>query len=384
MLSVQYGARAQDKAGEGSSQHDFEAYRAQQRAELATFRTQSQSEFETWQANDEKQFKAFRKEVMRQWGDYVGSTPATWVEYGKAEKTRSIVDFKKGIVTVQVLVRKGAAMLPVAKKQLEAAVEKIVASRGTASPAPASADASVEPVLPQPVLTNQVVDASGVTVTANNATSFAQQVVGETEPEKAAAGDGTEEKYTLSFPLVPDHLARRMAPFVPLVKKYCATYDLKTSQVLAMIHTESYFNPMAASSSNAIGLMQLVPQKGAAEAYQFVTNDASFSVVPRESLFDPETNIRLGCAYLYLLKTRDFGDVTNKDCGMYCSIAGYNGGPACVAYAFTGDSKLPRAIRSINSMNDADKVYLFLVRNLPSAETRQYLENVVQRTRLYE
>jgi membrane-bound lytic murein transglycosylase C len=361
----------------------LQAYRQRQHAELSRFRDLSKSEYESWRAEDERRFRDFSRDVARQWGEYVGSTSRTWVEYGENAKSRSMVDFKKGVVTVQVLADKARAGLPEVKKDLERAVTRVVASRGSSGTTPEAANSPAALVLAQPVLTNQVIDENGAAVSPQNAGSFAKRIVDENPPMAARAGDSTVS-YTVSFPLAPDHLVRRMTPFVPVVKKYCATYDLNPAQVLAIIHTESYFNPMARSPAHAIGLMQLVPEKGAAEAYQFVAGGPGAPVLTQESLFDPDINIRLGCAYLYLLKTRDFGDVTNKDCGMYCSIAGYNGGPASVAYAFTGDYKMQRAIRSINSMNDADKVYLFLVRNLPSVETRNYLENVVQRTRLYE
>jgi membrane-bound lytic murein transglycosylase C len=376
----------QDSTVGTAARSDYQAYRTQQRAEYTRFRALSQSEFNAWQADDEKKFKAFKKQITREWGDYVESTDKAWVEYGDSTTSRSVVDFKKGVVTIEVLVGKARAALPVVKDKLEKAVEQAITSRGTTSPETLSPGGPKESVLAEPVLTNQVADRTGAIVSPQSAATFARQITDSVVPQESAAGDPRFEKYILSFPLVPDHLARRMAPFVTFVKKYCLQYDLNFAQVLAMIHTESYFNPMAHSASNAIGLMQLVPEKGAREAYQFVSSsaDAAAVTVAQESLFDPETNVHLGCAYLYLLKTRDFGDVTNKDCSMYCSIASYNGGPACVAYAFTGYNRMQPAIRTINSMNDGERVYLFLVRNLPSAETRQYLENVVQRIRLYE
>ena len=109
------------------------------------------------------------------------------------------------------------------------------------------------------------------------------------------------------------------------------------------------------------------------------------TAIPRaEYLYDPKTNIELGCAYLYILKNRIFGDVVNTDCRMYCSIAGYNTGSGNVAYAFVGERKLAPAIQAINSINDADRVYYELVHKLPFVETRYYLENVMERVHLYQ
>lgn len=364
-----------------ASKEEYLAYLSEQKAELAQFQSLSQSEFEAWRNNNENRFEAFKKKITRQWGNYRGSSNKTWVEYGDNARSRSVVDFKNGIVTVEVLEPKTETRVDVVKKNLRDAVERVVTSPGDALNGQA---AKTNKIPRQAILTNQLSDSSGKTVSPQNAASFAHQVVQDLPLKKADVPDSATVSYSLTFPLVPDHLVRRMTPFIPVVKKYCLVYDLDVAQVLAIIHTESYFNPAAYSTSHAIGLMQLVPEKGARDAFQFVYNSTEGHIPTVESLFDPETNIHLGCAYLYLLKTHDFGEVTNKDCGMYCSIASYNGGPACVASAFTGSNFLPSAIRVINSINDPSKVYLFLIGNLPAVETRRYLEDVVQRTRLYE
>lgn len=59
-------------------------------------------------------------------------------------------------------------------------------------------------------------------------------------------------------------------------------------EVMALIETESSFNPRAVSFAGAYGLMQLLPSTAADMGYSG----------PAEGLFDPETNIRLGMRYL--------------------------------------------------------------------------------------
>jgi membrane-bound lytic murein transglycosylase C len=364
-----------------ASKENYPAYLSEQKAELAQFQSLSQSEFDAWRNNNENQFNAFKKKIARQWGNYRGSSNKTWVEYADNARSRSVVDFKNGIVTVEVLEPKTEVRVAVVKKSLRDAVERVITSPGDLLDGLSQKSGTESP---SAVLTNQVSDSSGIPVSQRNVASFANHIVEAHPLKKADMADSGVVSYSLSFPLVPDHLVRRMTPFIPVVRKYCLVYDLDAAQVLAIIHTESYFNPVAYSTSHAVGLMQLVPEKGARDALKFISNSTEVNIPTLESLFDPEINIHLGCAYLYLLKTRDFGEVTNKDCGMYCSIASYNGGPACIANAFTGGNFLPPAIRAINSLNNPSRVYQFLIGNLPALETRRYLEEVVQRTRLYE
>lgn len=86
-------------------------------------------------------------------------------------------------------------------------------------------------------------------------------------------------------------------------------YDLPEPLLLAVMHTESYFNPTAVSSAGASGLMQLMPKT--AEAMH-VTD-----------IFDVRQNIDGGARYLRVLANRFDGDMVKM-------LAAYNAGPEAV------------------------------------------------------
>ncbi|MCG6861931.1 MAG: transglycosylase SLT domain-containing protein [Chromatiaceae bacterium] len=95
------------------------------------------------------------------------------------------------------------------------------------------------------------------------------------------------------------HMVRSMAP----------NYGLDANLVLAVIETESGFNPKALSPKNAQGLMQLIPATA-----------ARFGV---ENAWDPEQNLHGGMAYLRWLLDHFDGDVK-------LALAGYNAGEKAV------------------------------------------------------
>ncbi|WP_235893619.1 lytic transglycosylase domain-containing protein [Cognatilysobacter lacus] len=116
--------------------------------------------------------------------------------------------------------------------------------------------------------------------------------------------------YTLRFPIRHEATIRREAQ----------RNGLDPAWVAAEIRAESVFNPNARSGANAIGLMQLVPATGASMAAKVG--------VPwngEQSLYDPDTSIILGTAYLRQLLD-GYGD--GKP---YFTLAGYNAGPAPLA-----------------------------------------------------
>jgi soluble lytic murein transglycosylase-like protein len=91
-------------------------------------------------------------------------------------------------------------------------------------------------------------------------------------------------------------------------------HDLSVDLVLAVMHVESRFNAFAVSPVGAMGLMQLLPGTGREMAEQ---RDISWRGA--QTLFDPETNVRLGITYLKWLEKRyDRIDV---------ALAAYNWGP---------------------------------------------------------
>lgn len=85
--------------------------------------------------------------------------------------------------------------------------------------------------------------------------------------------------------------------------------------VQALMREESYFNETAVSSSNAMGLMQLLPSTAAEVAHWVGLSDFK----PLD-LFRPEVNIRLGSRYLGHLHQLFGGDSMR-------SVGAYNGGP---------------------------------------------------------
>ena len=99
------------------------------------------------------------------------------------------------------------------------------------------------------------------------------------------------------------------APIVNFVKLVAPDYKLSPQLVLAIISTESNFNPNAVSPKNAQGLMQLIPDTA-----------ARFKV---RNIMDPAQNIRGGMAYLRWLMAYFQGNVV-------LVAAAYNAGEGAV------------------------------------------------------
>ena len=110
-------------------------------------------------------------------------------------------------------------------------------------------------------------------------------------------------------PPEPPLPAHAPAPIVNFVKLVAPDFQLAPQLVLAIINTESNFNPNAVSPKNAQGLMQLIPDTA-----------ARFKV---RNIMDPAQNIRGGMAYLRWLMAYFEGNLA-------LVAAAYNAGEGAV------------------------------------------------------
>jgi soluble lytic murein transglycosylase-like protein len=106
-----------------------------------------------------------------------------------------------------------------------------------------------------------------------------------------------------------------------LILRYAGRYRLDPRLVKAVMAAESEFFHNAVSPAGAVGLMQLMPRT------------AREMGVPRHLLFDPESNIRAGTAYLAHLFSRILRSETRSDAvrapmwAVQRVLAAYNAGP---------------------------------------------------------
>ncbi|MEG2139327.1 MAG: transglycosylase SLT domain-containing protein [Bilophila sp.] len=166
-------------------------------------------------------------------------------------------------------------------------------------------------------------------------------------------------------------LRRRAERYRPAVEKYAARYHLAPELVYALIYTESSFDPDLVSHRSAHGLMQVVPETAGGEVHKWFGRSG---VPDAEALLHPETNIKYGTAYLYLLQTRHLNDIDDPKSREYCAIAAYNIGAGGMLKTFGGTHEA--AFEVINALSP-DEVRERLLKKLPSRETRGFLNKVL-------
>lgn len=150
--------------------------------------------------------------------------------------------------------------------------------------------------------------------------------------------------YKLAYPL----------HYQEMINEYSKLFKLDSYLVTAIIREESYFNKDATSSAGAKGLMQIMPTTAT-----YIANIHGYDY---NSLNNPNTNIKFGCAYLSYAKKQ----LNNED---LFAIAAYNGGPNAV--------KNWRRQLNYNNLDE-------FIENIPYNETRDYIKKVYRSYWIYK
>lgn len=316
-----------------------------------------------------KRLEAFRKAVRGIWGEDEAAEPEpkVYVKYVNNYLSRARVDFDKGLVTVETLDP---------EKPLERLKSAVVTTVLTPrDPRAVDLYSAGEVELGEtPFLFGEVKDFEGKDIRwAWRAGRFADMLIGRGVAERAVeAGDHARKVWSVSFPLVADHLQVRAAKYRRIIEAGAQRFGVSRNLIFAVIKTESDFNPFAVSSARALGLMQVVPESAGSEVYEFLNGKPGLP--SRDFLLDPENNIEYGAAYLHLLEDRHLAGIADPLSREYLVIAAYNTGPGNALRVFSRDRDKARA--GVNALSPLG-VYEKLKTDLPYAETRRYLDKVL-------
>jgi len=135
-----------------------------------------------------------------------------------------------------------------------------------------------------------------------------------------------------------------------LIERWAKAYDVPPDLMQALMREESALDPLVLSAAGAVGLTQLMPATANRLAHKL-----GLGTVGLASLQIPETNVRLGTAYLGELLARYGGREA-------LAVAAYNAGEGAV------DRWLHQ--------REGEALDVF-VEDIPVAETRNYVKRVL-------
>jgi len=240
----------------------------QEKQEFNQYLAQLQKEFEDYKRIVEEEYANYKGEILKQWKEAEVSDKKKWVEYSPDFKTKRVVDFEKGHIEIDVIADKKGG---VDKKQFGRILNDLLLEDKQTAFQRDTLSNNIEKRITEKaehIKTDEV----------KNVPILAPTVMGTAEPTKDkviktvvellknAAFDkkpslkSTDVVFSLKVALPSKHMQKRAEQYRPVVQDNADKRNIDASLVLAVMHTESAFNPMATSHIPAFGLMQIVPK----------------------------------------------------------------------------------------------------------------------------
>ncbi len=370
---------------------EFIIYRDETKKNFSSYRQQIDREFEAYKRQIKREFKRYKLKVWKKW--YLPFLPSRhiYVEYSKDLNRRIMINFRTGKFFADFIAKPNLPKAKLDKKFKKILIHAILENEQQALKenellrrlekralrfkyVKFSKNLSREKIIGD-VLTGKE------NPSVKDATKCAEKILSKAKITTRKSKVKGKVVYSLSFKIPSKKFLIKAKHYVPLVSRYSKIYKISPSLLLAIIHTESAFDPLATSPIPAYGLMQIVPQSAGKEYTSYFWGKPV--LLAPSFLYKPSNNVKTGGGYLYILYHRYFRGIKNPESRLYCAVAAYNTGPGNVARAFTGRTDIDRAVRIINRLTPK-QVFNILESRLPYYETRRYVKIVLNRKKFYE
>lgn len=158
---------------------------------------------------------------------------------------------------------------------------------------------------------------------------------------------------------IQDIILKKIYPtkYSEYVCKYSEEYKVDPLLIYAIIKAESNFNPNVVSSSNAIGLMQLMDSTA-----EELATKLNVTFMKKSSLYNPELNIQLGTKYFATL-------LEEYNQNKLLALTAYN----------AGKGNVKKWIEQGTIQADGSDI-----ENIPFKETNNYVRKIVRDYRIYQ
>ena len=189
--------------------------------------------------------------VNRNWGKKETKLPSrtSYIKYTQNYKSRAIVDFDAGTITVETVDDKDP------KSSLRNAIVTTLLTPDDPRAVDLFSDKSVTlSSAKEPYLLGLVQDQRGKSIaTPAQAESFADYLLEkQARTRKVDVQEGAKDALYVTFAMVANFQNKQAEKYRGIVSKYAAQYKVSPSLVYAVIRTESNFNPFAVSSAPGI------------------------------------------------------------------------------------------------------------------------------------
>jgi len=339
----------------------------QEKIKFIDFKKQEDTAFKAHLELERKAIKAYQKKLHALWPTSDLQEAKKLTNYSKDLKTKTMIDFEKN----QIVISKISGKNKVSKDELLKQLDETLKLTTKEAFSQNNLEQKIETLsAPSKYIKVSKLDKQPLLQATSNSSKL-----------KEASLSKEGDVYKLTYKLPKDSTYKRSLNYLTAAKSNAVRFNLSTEVLLAIMHSESSFNPMARSHIPAFGLMQIVPRSAGIDSYKFLYKKRR--LLSASYLYNTKNNIEIGSAYFHILYYKYLSSIKNPQSRLYCSIAGYNTGAGNVAWAFVRKNNVKKAAKVINKMSPQE-VYNHLQNNLKYDEPKHYLKRVSERSIRYK
>ena len=358
------------------SDQSFDAFKTsqtqafkQKKIDFINFKKAEDEAFENHLKEEKKIISAYKEKVKAYWPEADLTDEKKFVAYSKDLKTQSTIDFENNEIIISYLSDDDKK----AKKELFDTLDKTLRLDNIKAFNESQLEQDINNLSAQ----SKYIKDANMDGQKLLETPFSQKKVN----SKNIKLSKNKNVHTIKYTLPKDATYKRSYNYLVQAKSNAQRFNLKAQWLLAIMHSESSFNPMARSWVPAYGLMQIVPKTAGIDSYMFLYKKRR--LLSASYLYNTKNNIETGSAYFHILYYKYLSHIKNPTSRLYCAIAGYNTGAGNVARAFVGTNSVKKAAVLINKMSP-EKVYNYLLSHLRYDEPKHYLKRVRARSQKYK
>lgn len=307
------------------------------------------------------EYAFFSEKATKVWGkDFETSSVHHLVKYLDEYHTKVHIDFAQGRIRVE----SEGAKDP--EQSLRHAIEATLLTPADPNAVDLYTAADMG-LTGKPFLSGLVKDAQGNNIdTPAKAAHFAQYLTRERLQQRG-------NRYWVEISMVRNFKQQGARHYQGMAQRAAQRYRVDSALILAIMETESSFNPFAVSPAGAYGLMQVMQATAGKDVFEKIyRKDGKPS---RDFLLNPQNNIDTGTAYLAILRDQYLRGIRHPLAQEYCIVAAYNGGAGNLLRTFHRNRS--EALEIINAMSPKE-VYEAIISDHPQEESRNYLKKVMR------
>jgi membrane-bound lytic murein transglycosylase C len=322
-------------------------------------------------AEDKPNFDAYAPDVAALLEEYhadsdeLGSMLPSILAYQGQSNAETLVDFERGLISISA--SKPQDIKRAAIEVLLTQFDPTIIDSSTASDF-----GLINKKTQKPFFFGQIVDQDGLAIASVwRAERFVDHLM---QRQNAAKPN------LLIIPMIGQHKTIAGNKYLALAKTASAKHRIPLPLIMAIMETESSFNPLARSRANALGLMQIKAATAGRDYFSIIHGRSQTPTT--QFLYNPENNIEVGTAYLSILADRYLAGIYHPQKLEYAIIASYNGGSGNLFKSLVPSGGKQSAIDRINAMT-VKEFYWFLTNRHIRLESRNYLKKVTARMKNY-